>query len=104
MNYLELVLVDCEDGRFVMNEYPGRKIAFHLRLNRWSPGFFKELRRRFDEILSELSADGIEEVYATPYEADPKAVKLITLFGFEEFARGADRIVMRRRLTCQMAA
>jgi hypothetical protein len=63
------------------------KIALHLNLNdgSWTPSKFKRYKQIFQGLLANFRDKRYTEVYATPFENDVKAQKLIALFGFKEF-------------------
>lgn len=73
--------------------------ALHLHFNHgaWSPAKFKRYKDIFaKQILPFLRDKSYKEVYATPFENDVKAQKLIALFGFKEYSRKQGLIVMKR--------
>jgi hypothetical protein len=73
--------------------------ALHLNLNAgaWTPSKFKRYKSIFaEQILPFLRDKSYKEVYATPFETDVKAQKLIAMFGFKEFNRKLGLVVMKR--------
>ena len=75
--------------------------ALHLHFNSgaWSPSKFKRYKGIFaGQILPFLRDKCYKEVYATPFENDVKAQKLIAMFGFEEFARRRGFVLMKREV------
>ena len=77
------------------------KIALHLCIDPdvWSVGKLKEYRSIFDnKILPELKAQGYNEVYATPFENDLKAQKLIRMFGLQQYGCNMGLVLMKREI------
>ena len=77
------------------------KVALHLYLNpdQWSVEKFKKYRSIFDNtILPELKARGYNEVYATPFENDLKAQKLIKMFGLRQYNCNMGLVLMKREI------
>ena len=76
------------------------KIALHLNLNEgaWTPSKFKRYKHIFQGLLANFRDKRYTEVYATPFENDVKAQKLITLFGFKEFDRQQGFVLMKREV------
>ena len=75
------------------------KVTLHLNFNvgAWSPSKFKRYKGIFaKQILPFLRDKSYMEVYATPFENDVKAQKLIAMFGFKEFARNSGFVLMKR--------
>jgi len=75
------------------------KVTLHLNFNvgAWSPAKFKRYKGIFaEQILPFLRDKSYKEVYATPFENDVKAQKLIAMFGFNEFARNGGFVLMKR--------
>ena len=87
------ICVGCD---FVVNR---TKAALHLHFNpgAWTPSKFKRYKNILaKQILPFLRDKGYKEVYATPFENDVKAQKLIAMFGFKEFNRKLGLVVMKR--------
>jgi len=77
------------------------KVTLHLNFNvgAWSPAKFKRYKGIFaEQILPFLRDKSYKEVYATPFENDVKAQKLIAMFGFQEFARKQGHVLMKREI------
>ena len=76
------------------------KIALHLNLNKgsWTPSKFKQYKQIFQGMLANFKDKRYTEVYATPFENDVKAQKLIALFGFKEFDRKQGLVLMKREV------
>lgn len=76
------------------------KIALHLNLEKgaWTPLKFKQYRVIFQRLLADLRDKRYVEVYATPFENDIKAQRLIALFGFKEFDRRQGFVLMKREV------
>jgi hypothetical protein len=74
------------------------KVALHLTFKEgaWTPSKFKRYQQIFKGILENFKDKKYTEVYATPFENDVKAQKLITMFGFKEFARSGGFVLMKR--------
>jgi hypothetical protein len=81
--------------------FGGEKVALHLAIDpgAWSVGKLKEYRSIFaNKVLPGLTARGYHEVYATPYESDTKAQKLIKMFGLQEYGRSQGLVLMKREI------
>jgi hypothetical protein len=90
------------DGRVSCDHIFNRTTAaLHLHFNpgAWSPSKFKRYKGIFArQILPFLRDKSYKEVYATPFENDVKAQKLIAMFGFKEFARKQGHVLMKREI------
>jgi len=90
------------DGRVSCDHIFNRTTAaLHLHFNSgaWSIGKFKRYKAIFaGQILPFLRDKSYKEVYATPFENDVKAQKLIAMFGFKEFARKQGHVLMKREI------
>ena len=90
------------DGRVSCDHIFDRTTAaLHLHLNpgAWSPSKFRRYKGIFvKQILPFLRDKSYKEVYATPFENDVKAQKLIAMFGFQEFARKQGHVLMKREI------
>ena len=90
------------DGRVSCDHIFNRTTAaLHLHLNpgAWSLIKFRRYKGIFvKQILPFLRDKSYKEVYATPFENDVKAQKLIAMFGFEEFARKQGHVLMKREI------
>jgi hypothetical protein len=87
------ICVGCD---FVVNR---TKVALHLHFNpgAWTPSKFKRYKSILaEQILPFLRDKSYKEVYATPFENDVKAQKLIAMFGFKELSRKQGLVVMKR--------
>jgi hypothetical protein len=80
--------------------FGGAKISLHLSFNEgaWTPSKFKRYKQIFQEMLANFRDKRYTEVYATPFENDVKAQKLIALFGFKEFDRQQGFVLMKREV------
>jgi hypothetical protein len=76
------------------------KIALHMNLSEgsWTPSKFKRYKQIFQRLLANFRDKRYTEVYATPFENDVKAQKLIALFGFKEFDRKQGLVLMKREV------
>ena len=76
------------------------KIALHLNMNdgSWTLAKFKRYKQIFQRLLANFRDKRYTEVYATPFENDIKAQKLIALFGFKEFDRQQGLVLMKREV------
>ena len=75
--------------------------AMHLNITpgAWSPSKFKKYRSIFeDKIVPVFKDKKYKQVYATPFENDVKAHKLIEMFGFEKFATKPGFVLMKREI------
>ena len=83
---------------YILNQ---TKVTLHLNFNvgAWSPAKFKRYKGIFaKQILPFLRDKSYKEVYATPFENDVKAQKLIAMFGFKEFDRKRGFVLMKREV------
>jgi hypothetical protein len=77
------------------------KVAMHLNITpgAWSPSKFKQYRGIFfQRVVPYLKDKKYGEVYATPFENDIKAQKLIKMFGLTEFDRKSGYVLMKREI------
>ena len=77
------------------------KVALHLNIapGVWSPSAFKRFYSIFiNKIAPSLKAEGFDEVYATPFENDIKARKLIKMFGLHEYGQSHGLVLMKREI------
>jgi hypothetical protein len=76
------------------------KIALHMNLTHgsWTPSKFKRYKQIFQGLLANFRDKRYTEVYATPFENDVKAQKLIAMFGFSEFDRKQGLVLMKREV------
>lgn len=77
------------------------KVAMHLSIvpGAWSASKFKRYRAIFfQRIVPYLKDKKYGEVYATPFENDIKAQKLIEMFGLKEFDRKSGHVLMKREI------
>ena len=77
------------------------KVALHLNIapGAWSPSRFKRYYSIFVNVVAPgLKAEGYNEVYATPFENDIKARKLITMFGLNEYGQNMGLILMKKEI------
>ena len=91
-----------EDVHFLCDYISNRtKVAMHLNITpgAWSPSRFKQYRAIFFTLVVPYLKDKqYGEVYATPFENDVKAQKLITMFGLKEFDRKSGHVLMKREI------
>lgn len=76
-------------------------MALHLNIadGAWSPSKFKRYYSIFTNIIApELKGEGFGEVYATPFENDVKARKLIKMFGLHEYGQSHGLVLMKREI------
>jgi hypothetical protein len=64
----------------------------------WTLAKFKRYKQIFQGLLANFRDKRYTEVYATPFENDIKAQKLIALFGFKEFDRKQGLVLMKREV------
>lgn len=93
---MRVVLVDNAEGRLVIDY--GKQVYLHASFKKWSVGRVKKYRDILDATLAGLARAGIKAVYATPWEWDTKAQKMIKMFGFTERNRALGLVVMERRI------
>ena len=77
------------------------KVALHLNIapGAWSASKFKRYYSIFVNIVAPgLKAEGYNEVYATPFENDVKARKLIAMFGLHEYGQNMGFILMKKEI------
>lgn len=77
------------------------KVALHLNITpgAWSPSKFKKYRSIFVNVVAPgLKAEGYNEVYATPFENDEKARKLIAMFGLHEYGQNMGLVLMKKEI------
>jgi len=77
------------------------KVALHLNIapGAWSPSKFKRYRSIFTNTVAPgLKIEGYNEVYATPFENDVKARKLIKMFGLHEYGQNHGLVLMKREI------
>ena len=77
------------------------KVALHLNIapGAWSPSKFKRFYNIFVNVVAPgLKAEGYNEVYATPFENDVKARKLIAMFGLHEYGQNMGLILMKKEI------
>lgn len=86
-----------EDGYVLADYLCDRKmVTLHLSVN-------CTVKRRkwlniFDILLAEFREKGYMYVYATPYESDVKAQRLIAMFGFCRVDTRRGFVIMRRKV------
>ena len=77
------------------------KVALHLNIapGAWSPSRFKRYYSIFVNVVAPgLKAEGYNEVYATPFENDTKARKLIAMFGLHEYGQNMGLVLMKKEI------
>lgn len=91
-----------DDVHFLCDYISNRtKVAMHLNITSgaWSPARFKRYRAIFFTLVVPYLKDKqYGEVYATPFENDVKAQKLIMMFGLKEFDRKSGHVLMKREI------
>ena len=90
-----------EDAELLCDHLFGHtKVSLHLNFSpgAWTPAKFKRYQKIFQRILSDFRDKRYTEVYATPFENDVKAQKLIAMFGFKEFDRRRGFVLMKREV------
>jgi hypothetical protein len=97
----ETLYVD-DDVHFMCDYLFNRtKVALHLNIapGAWSPSKFKKYYSIFINIVAPgLKAVGYNEVYATPFEGDTKARKLIKMFGLYQYGLNKGLVLMKREI------
>ena len=91
----EDIRVSCD---YLFNQ---TKVAMHLNITpgSWSPSKFKKNQNILvTKIVPFLKARNYNEVYATPYENDTKAQKLIKMFEFQTYGQNAGHVLMKREI------
>ena len=76
-------------------------IAMHLNITpgAWSLSKFKKYRDIFEnKIVPSFKDKMYKQVYATPFENDVKAHKLIAMFGFKKFDAKPGFVLMKREI------
>jgi len=80
-------------------DFEGPLVFLHLVVKQFSKDIYKIGKRGFwPYVLRQLAKRGYTEVYATPYENDLRAQKLIRSFGFHERGVSNGLMVMNRRI------
>jgi hypothetical protein len=77
------------------------KVALHLNIapGAWSPSKFKRYYSIFTNVIvPNLKSEGYNEVYATPFENDKKAQKLIKMFGLYEYSQNMGLVLMKKEI------
>ena len=77
------------------------KVAMHLNITpgAWSAGKFKKYNSIFvDKIVPFLKSRNYNEVYATPFENDIKAQKLIKMFGLYQYGQSMGLVLMKKEI------
>lgn len=94
---MRVILIDDADGR-LSADFIGGRVLLHVKLWRWGPQKLREYRAIFAGVLEGLRRLGYSAVYATPYEADKRAQKLISMFGFSFMHTRNGLVCMRREI------
>lgn len=94
---MRIVFIDTEAGKLSADFHRGL-VMFHLTVRKWGAQRLKAYRQYFDAILRLVKEAGYDVVYATPFEKDTRAQKLIGLFGFERVRSVRGHVVMQRKL------
>lgn len=76
------------------------KVALHLNITpgAWSPSKFKKYRSIFINKIIPYLKPYYDEVYATPFENDIKAQKLIAMFGLHAYGRNMGLVLMKKEI------
>lgn len=76
------------------------KVALHLSITpgAWSPSKFKKYRSIFVNKITPYLKPYYAEVYATPFENDIKAQKLIAMFGLRAYGRNMGLVLMKKEI------
>lgn len=95
-------LYEDEDVCFMCDHLFNRTaIAMHLTITpgAWSLSKFKKYRDIFEnKIVPSFKDKMYKQVYATPFENDVKAHKLIAMFGFKKFDAKPGFVLMKREI------
>jgi inorganic triphosphatase YgiF len=96
----ETLYQDADVEVLIDHLFNRNKIALHMNLSdgAWTPSKFKRYKQIFQGLLANFRDKRYTEVYATPFENDVKAQKLIALFGFKEFDRKQGLVLMKREV------
>lgn len=94
---MRVVILDTEAGK-LSADVLGGFVMFHLTVRKWSAQRFKAYRQFFDAFLTTIKEQGYDAVYATPYENDTRAQKLIAMFGFNRLGNRRGLAIMQRKL------
>ena len=80
--------------------FDGTKISLHLNFNEgaWTPSKFKRYKQIFQGMLVNFRDKRYTEVYATPFENDVKARKLIAMFGLHEYGQNMGLVLMKKEI------
>ena len=102
MDDIRETLYQDEDVHFLCDYIFDRtKVAMHLNITpgAWSAGKFKKYNSIFvDKIVPFLKARNYNEVYATPFENDIKAQKLIKMFGLYQYEQSMGLVLMKKEI------
>ena len=93
-------LYEDENGYVLASFVQEKQTVFiHLHFNpgAWSVSKYKHYKELFPTLLNKIK-EGRQYVYATPYETDVKAQKLIKMFEFKECGRWCGLVLMRREV------
>ena len=76
------------------------KVALHLNITpgAWSPTKFKKYRSIFINKIIPYLKPYYDEVYATPFENDIKAQKLIAMFGLYAYGQNMGLVLMKKEI------
>ena len=76
------------------------KVALHLNITpgAWSPSKFKKYHSIFVNKIVPYLKPYYDEVYATPFENDIKAQKLIKMFGLRQYNCSMGLVLMKREI------
>ena len=102
MEDIRETLYQDDDVHFLCDYLSGINIvALHLNITpgAWSVSKFKKYRSIFvDKIVPFLKAHNYNEVYATPFENDIKAQKLIKMFGLYQYGQNMGLVLMKKEI------
>lgn len=95
-------LYQDEDVHFMCDHlFNHTKIAMHLDITpgAWSVAKFRKYYSIFvNKIVPSLKARNYHEVYATPFENDIKAQKLIKMFGLYQYGQNMGFVLMKKEI------
>lgn len=95
MHIERLVMVDDERGRLVADVIDG-EVFLHFKDCKFTKDAMAYYRTTFDGILSALKSAGIGRVFAAPFYENSWAVSFVRSFGFKEYGRHGNQVLMVR--------
>ena len=94
---MRIIFHNDEDARFSA-DFHKQWVSMHVVYFRWGIKKFRQYLRIFDLWVCRLREVGYKEVYATPFERDTKAQRMIALFGFKKLYSRNGHVVMQLKL------